>query len=91
MDERLAGVSAAALALDLGRDRALHGAERVHVLDLDLGAERLHATNPQRHVRVAAEGALVHVGVRHLDEAQNLAQLTQEYAGLGGRADVRLG
>jgi len=79
------------LALDLVRDRALHEAERVQVLQLRARAELGLALAPHRDVGVAAELALLHVGVRHLQMAQHLAQAAEVGAGFFGRADLRLG
>lgn len=47
------------LALYLKVDRALHGRERVHVLDLDLGAEARAARGPHGHIHVAPDGAVL--------------------------------
>ena len=70
----LAGIEHRGLALDLELDRALDGAEGVHVLHLDLGAQLLSAVQSQRHVRVATERALLHVGVGDARVAVDLAQ-----------------
>jgi hypothetical protein len=69
LDECLAGIEDGGLALDLERDRPLHGPERVHVLDLDLGPERLRPPPAERHVRLDPQLAALHVGVRRADRA----------------------
>ena len=69
-----------ALAFDLGRDTAFDEAERVHVLELGLRAEHARAHRSQRHVRVGAQGALLHVDVTDPEAAQRRAQQRQPLA-----------
>ena len=80
----------ARLAAELVLDGALDVAEGVHVLDLDLGAERARARRSHRHVGVAAEAALLHVAVADLEILENGAQGAEIGAGLGGAAHVGL-
>ena len=90
LDHALADFEAAYLPLDLGLQSPMQEAERVHVLELGLGAERL-AGMAHRHVGVAAEGALLHVDVGDPELLDEAAQLGQERPGLIGRGDVGLG
>ena len=87
--QRLAGVEGGRLALDLERDRPLDGAERVHVLDLDPGPERLRAARPERDVGLDPHLAALHVGVRRPDRAQQQLELLGVAAGLLGGPDRR--
>ena len=86
---RLAVLERTDLPLDLGLEPALHVAEGVDVLELGLGAEGL-ARPPHRDVGVAAQGALLHVDVAHVQVLQQALELGQEARGLLGRADVGL-
>src|SRR4029450_6301987 len=78
------------LAAYLRPHRALDRAERVQVLGLGAGAER-PPRPPQRDVGVAPEVALLEVGVRGADVAQDRLQRAQVGAGLLRRAQVGLG
>ncbi len=94
--QRLLGDLAAAadelqLALDLGLHPALQEPERVHVLQLGLGAQRRFAGGADRHVGVAAQRSLVHVHVGHAQVPQRHAQQPQPLRGVRGRAQVGLG
>ena len=91
LGERLRGVERGRLAVDLVFDRPLDRAERVHVLDLDPGPERLRPALAQRHVRLDPHLAPFHVGVRCADRAQEQLQLLGVAPGLLGRADVGIG
>ena len=62
------------LALDLVGERAAHAADRVHVLDLDLRAEFRLPLGPHGHVAVAAELALLHVGIAHAAVDEDLLE-----------------
>ena len=89
--ERLAGVERRRLALDLEVDRPLHRAERVHVLDLHPGPERLRPPRPERHVRLHPHLAVLHLGVGDVDRPQEESQLLRVATGLLGRPDVGIG
>ena len=78
------------LAVDLGGDPVGDELERVHVLELGLRPVVL-AGLPDGDVGVAAERALLHLGVRDAELDDGLAEELEEAAGLLGRADVRLG
>ena len=79
------------LARDLRVDALHHEAERVHVLELGLGAELGRADRADGDVGVAAQRALLHVHVADAELAQRLAQQLQPVARLLGRVDVGLG
>ena len=89
--DRAAGSQQRGLALDLVRQRQLDRAERVQVLDLDLGTGHFAAREPQRDVGFAAHGPLVHVAARHVQVAQEHLQFVQVSPRLLRRADVGLG
>jgi tRNA(Phe) wybutosine-synthesizing methylase Tyw3 len=72
------------LAADLGRDRALDEAEGVQILELRAGTQFGVTDATNRHVGVAAELTLLHVRVRDVEVAQDLAQAAQVRAGLLG-------
>ena len=91
LDERLTGVEDRRLALDLEVDRALDRPERVHVLDLDPGAERLRTARPERDVGLDPHLAALHVGVRRADRAEQQLELLGVAAGLLGGPDLGLG
>ena len=67
--------TASSLALDLEGDGPLHGAERVHVLDLDARAQHVTAARPDRDVGLDAHLALFHGRVGRADGQQQQAQL----------------
>ena len=90
LEERLAGVEGGRLALDLERDRPLDRAERVHVLDLDPGPERLRAARPERDVGLDPHLAALHVGVRGADRAEQQLQLLGVASCLLGGPDLRV-
>src|SRR5450759_3920906 len=73
---------------DLELDGLLQEAERVQVLDLGAGAERLRALEPHADVGVAAQIALLHVAGGDLDELHHLLQLGQVGVRLVGAAHV---
>ena len=87
----VAALDEIALAGDLGLDAPFEVAEAVHVLELGLGPEGVGAGRPDRHVRVAAKAALLHVHVGDAELAQRRAQQRQPLTGLRGIVDVRLG
>ena len=89
--ERLAGVDGGRLPLDLEVDRPLHRAERVHVLDLDPGPERLGAARAERDVRLDPHLATLHVRVGRADRAQQELQLLGVAPRLLGGPDIRVG
>ena len=91
LDERLTVLERVALPLLLEPQRAFERADRVEVLDLDLGAERGLARAPRRDVRVAAERPLLHPDVRDVERLERRAQLGEVGARLLGRAHVGLG
>ena len=70
-------------------DRLADEADRIDVLDLAAGAERL-ARLSHRDVDVGAQAALLHVAVAGAEIAQDRAQLGEERLGLLRRAQVRL-
>ena len=63
-------------------------AQRVHVLDLDLGAEALGAGGTQRDVGVDAQRPLLHLHVGDADRLEQRPQLAHVGPGLLGVADV---
>ena len=87
----LAGVEGRGLALDLVGDGALDRPERVHVLDLGPGAERLRAAGAQRDVRLDPHLAVLHLRVGDVDGAEQQPELLGIAASLLGGSDVRLG
>ena len=70
-------------------DRLTDEADRIDVLDLAAGAERL-ARLSHRDVDVGAQAALLHVAVAGAEIAQDRAQLGEKRLGLLGRAQVGL-
>ena len=78
------------LAADLVLQRAVHGSERVEVLDLDFGSEPGFADGSQGHVDVAAQLAFFHVGITDAERPQDGAQLLQIRTGFVGGADLWL-
>ena len=91
LDERLTVLERVPLPLLLEAQRAFERADRVEVLDLDLGAERGLARAPGRDVRVAAERPLLHPHVRDVERLERRAQLGEVGARLLGRAHVGFG
>jgi hypothetical protein len=91
LDQWLAGIEGDGLSLDLEVDGALDRAERVHVLDLDPGPERLGPARAQRHVRLDPHLAALHVRVGRADGPQQQLQLLGVATGLLGRSDLGLG
>jgi hypothetical protein len=79
------------LTLDLILDGLFGETEAVHVLDLGLGAELLGALRADRDVRVAPQGAFLHVAVRNADVEQDVPEGGQISMGLVRAADIRLG
>ncbi len=79
------------LAADLVFERLLKIPEGVEVLDLDLRAECRLAGRAHRHVRVAAQAALFHVAVVHLQPDQEVAEGLEEQGRFAGRAKIGLG
>ena len=79
------------LTLDLELERLLEVAERVDVLDFGLGAERRRSVRSHRHVRVAAEAALLHVAVVDAERDEDLTQLSERIGCVGRRPQVGLG
>ena len=73
--DALAGIQQRALPLDLVLERPAERPDRVHVLHLDLGAERFGVFRAQRHVGVDSERALFHLHVRDANRLQDVAQL----------------
>src|SRR5262245_16238030 len=90
LDQALPRDDGAGLAAELVLDGVLDVAEGVHVLDLDLGAERGRACRPHRHVGVAPEAPFLHVAVADLVILQDGAQGAEIGTGLGGAAHVGL-
>ena len=88
LHDALAGIQQRALPLDLVFECPADRTDRVHVLDLDLGAERLGALRAQRHVGVDAERALFHLHVGDADRLQDAAQLVHVGARLLRAAKV---
>jgi hypothetical protein len=90
LHEPLAGGDRPHLSPELVDDGPLDVAEGVHVLDLDLGAERGGAHAADRNVRVAAEAAFLHVAVADLEVLQGRPQRAQVRPRLRGAAHVGL-
>ena len=84
-----AGLPNLDLALGLDVDGLHDVADRVDVLDLAAGAERL-AVLADRDVDVGAHGALLHVAVAGAEIAQDGAHLAEVGTGLFGAAHVGL-
>ena len=84
----------ASIRLDLARDfvfdRLLDETERIEILDFSPGAVFGRSLGPHRDVNVAAQVAFLHLAVRGIDVAQDVAQLAQVGAGLFGRSDIGL-
>src|SRR5215210_2363983 len=94
MHSRLLDVASALqdllLALELAREASLDEAEGVHVLELGLGAEGAIGV-ANAHVGVAAELALLHVGLRDPDSLENGLEVVRRGAGGLWRGDVGFG
>src|SRR5206468_7334821 len=88
--DALAAFQSFRLAGDLVLERVLYRAERVQVLDLNLGAQLLLADRPERDVDVAAQLTLFHVRVADAKRAQDRTKFEQVRACLGRRAQVWL-
>ncbi len=84
----LARLDAADLTLDLVVDRLGEVAERVEVLDLDLGAQLLSSGRTHRHVGVAAQAALFHVAVAGAGVEQHPMEGLQVVLRLGRRPQI---
>src|SRR5690606_16915765 len=78
------------LPLDLVLDGSCDVLERVEVLDLHLGAELLSRA-AQRDVDVGPQLALLRSGIRHGYGPGYRANLSQQFTGVVGRAEVGLG
>src|SRR6266536_3092669 len=91
LDEPAALGERAALPLGLVADRPVQAAQRVEVLQLDLGAELGMPERPDRHVHVEAHRALFELDVRDPERQQHRPQLLGVGTGLLGGAHVRLG
>ena len=79
------------LARDLVLDRVLHEPERVDVLELGARAEPVLAAQADRHVRVAAQLALLHVGLGDVEPAHEPVQRAHELGGLLGAGQLGRG
>ena len=91
LDDLAAALVDPDLALDLRRDPVGDELEGVHVLQLGLRAVALLPGLAHGDVGVAAERALLHLGVGDAELDDRLAQELEEAARLLARADVRLG
>src|SRR6266508_3350878 len=91
LDELAALGQGAALPFGLVADRPVQAAERVEVLQLDLGAELGVPKWPDRDVHVEAHRALFELDVRDAERQQHRPELLGVRASLLGRAHVRLG
>ena len=78
------------VTLDLVFQRLANEAERVHVLDLGLGAEFLLAGGAHADVGIAAQRAFLHVAVADAGVQDDLLQAREILVRLLGRADVGL-
>ena len=72
--DRTARLQDLRLARDLRADASFQESERVHVLELRLGAQLVGARPAQRDVGVAAQRPLLHVHIAHPQPAQGRAQ-----------------
>ena len=90
LDHASAPVQQLDLPVDFVLDRFFEMTERVDVLHLRLGAERLLPTRAHRDVGVAAQAPLFHVAVVDAEPHQDVAQAREELGRLGGGAHVRL-
>jgi hypothetical protein len=88
LHEPLPRVERPPLALLLVPQRAFQRADRVEVLDLDLGPERLRSHGARRDVRIAPERALLHPHVRNAERLERRAELHQVRPSLLRRVHV---
>ena len=79
------------LAADLVGKAVMQALKRVEVLELGLGAQLGLAAATQRHVAVAAHGALLHGAIGNAQRHKNAAELLHKQARFLGRAQVGLG
>ena len=79
------------LTLDFEMDRTTNRRNRVEVLKLDLGPERVACTFSQRNVHIATKLTLLHVGIGNVTLLEDHLQRAQIREGLFGRLEVRLG
>ena len=90
LDDRLAVPQRFGLACQFVVDRILDRLERVHVLDLNLGAEGSGRIGPNRHVGIAAEAAFLHVAIADFQELEDGSERAQISTGLGRGAEIGL-
>ena len=79
------------LTANLVGKAVMQALKRVEVLKLGLGAQLGLATAAQRHVAVAAHGALLHGAVRNAQRHKDTTELLHKQASLLRRAQVGLG
>ena len=91
LHEPLAALQGIGLAGDLELHGTLERAERVQVLDLDLGAEGIGPHRSQADVALDSHRPGLHVAVRRADVPQDVAQGLAVGSRLGGAAHVGLG
>ena len=80
-----------ALTIDLVGQGAAHPADRVQILQLDLGAPFLRAGGTHGHIDVTTHLAFFHVRIGNTGVFQMLFERGQISEGLFGIGDVRLG
>ncbi len=91
LGERLPGIEDGRLAVDLEGDRPLDRPERVHVLDLDPGPERLGPAGAERDIGLDPQLPALHVRIGYTDRSEQQLEFLGVAARLFGGSDVRLG
>ena len=91
LHDRVAELARSDLPARFVLDRLHERSQRVQVLDLAARPELSVTHGPDRHVRVDAERAFLHLHVGDTDREQRGAQLLDVALGLLGRTDVGLG
>ena len=89
--QRSAAAQDLALALDLISQRATNAADRIEILQLDLGAPLFRADRTHRHIDITPHLTFFHVGVGDIGILQMLFERGQISEGLFGIGDVGLG
>ena len=90
LDDGFALSRGASLPLRLIAQRAVYGAEAVHILDFNLSPKFVRASGPDADIGVAAKVALLHIRAADADVAQYGLELRQVAARLVGATHIRL-
>ena len=88
LDDGAAGLQQGGLARDLELERGVDALEGVHVLDLDLRAERVGALGAERDVHVRAHVAVLEVAVGDAGVDEDLAEALEVFHRLVGGGEV---